>query len=60
VYGPVNAQTSSEYHLLYILLLETELPVGQISVVTMDDAQNKPEDLEHRNKGVITVRALRV
>jgi hypothetical protein len=33
----------------------TELPVGQISVIAVDDAQNKPQDLEHRNKGVITV-----
>jgi hypothetical protein len=35
------------------------LPVGQISVVAMDDAQNKPQDLKHRIKGVITVRVIR-
>lgn len=39
--------------------VSTELPVGQISVVAMDDAQNKPQDLEQKNKGVITMRALR-
>jgi hypothetical protein len=30
--------------------IATELPVGQISIIAMEDPQDKAQDLENRNK----------